>query len=120
MAVPRSHLMIYLAPDLEKKSQEQNNFIVAHEFAHAALNHGTWEWLIQNSDSTEYLDRDDEIAADNLVKQWGYPVPAASTRDDEGRPQNELGHNSGHYRKCAAEFCGRLIGGKINESLALR
>ena len=49
MPVPRSRLMIYLAPDLEAKSQEQNNFTVAHEFAHAALNHGTWEWLIQNS-----------------------------------------------------------------------
>jgi hypothetical protein len=80
MPVPNGRLMIYFAPALEKKSQPQNHFTVAHEFARAALNHGTWEWLMQNRDSTEhleeYLDRDDEIAADNLVKQWGYPVPA--------------------------------------------
>ena len=75
MPVPHGRLMIYFAPGLEKKSQAQNDFV-----AHAALNQGTWEWLMQNHDSTEhleeYLDRDDEIAADNLVKQWGYPVPA--------------------------------------------
>jgi hypothetical protein len=74
--VPRSGLMIYFAPELEKESQAQSDFTVAHEFAHAALKHGTWDWLLQNSDSTEYLGQDSEIAAVNLVKRWGYQIPA--------------------------------------------
>jgi hypothetical protein len=67
-------LVIYFAPDLEKESQEQNDYTVAHEFAHAALNHH--EWQVQDHGCQEYLAQHQEIAAVKLVKQWGYQIPA--------------------------------------------
>jgi hypothetical protein len=69
-------LVIYFAPDLEKESQAQNDYTVAHEFAHAALNHGTHEWQVQDQGRQEYLAQHQEIAAVKLVKQWGYQIPA--------------------------------------------
>src|SRR6266849_2106564 len=35
------HYFIYLAPFIELKPQEEVDFVVAHEFAHAYLRHGS-------------------------------------------------------------------------------
>jgi hypothetical protein len=69
-------LVIYFAPDLEKESQAQNDYTVAHEFAHAALEHGNHEWQLQDHGRKEYLAQHREIAAINSVKRWGYQIPA--------------------------------------------
>jgi hypothetical protein len=74
-------LMIYFAPGLERRPQAQSDFTVAHEFAHAALGHGTPEWFLQSQDPKKaYLEQECEIAADQLVEQWGYPIPAYRKR----------------------------------------
>src|SRR5271155_2218845 len=61
---------IYLAPSLERQSQSDVDFTVAHEFAHAALRHHEPENLMTFSvDEARkgYLNWDSEVAADELV-----------------------------------------------------
>jgi hypothetical protein len=67
--------IIYISPRMEEESQEQNNFTVAHEFAHASLRHQRYEAL-SLTEPVDYLDEPNEIVADALVKQWGYEIPA--------------------------------------------
>lgn len=69
---------IYLAPLLERQQQSDVDFTVAHEFAHAALRHHEPESLMTFSiDEAKkgYLNWNSEIAADQLVTQWGYKIP---------------------------------------------
>src|SRR6266566_9083152 len=61
-----SKTFIYLAPSLEEQSQQEVDFTVAHEFAHAYLNH---EQAARNPSAIE----DD---ADALVETWGFTIPA--------------------------------------------
>jgi hypothetical protein len=67
--------IIYVNPRLEEESQEQNNFTLAHEFAHVSLRHHTYEAM-----SIGGLTDADEDAADALVKWWGYEIPAYRTK----------------------------------------
>jgi hypothetical protein len=63
--LPRDKALIYLAPHLEKESQSDVDFTVAHEFAHAHLGHSQ---SVLNSDLIE-----DE--ADQLTVNWGFVLP---------------------------------------------
>lgn len=63
--------IIYINPRLEEESQEQNDFTLAHEFAHVSLRHHTYKAM-----ALGVLTDDDEDAADALVKSWGYDIPA--------------------------------------------
>jgi hypothetical protein len=69
---------IYFAPSLEHQSQTDVDFTVAHEFAHASLRHHEPENLMTFSiDEAKkgYLNWNSEVAADQLVAQWGYKIP---------------------------------------------
>ena len=69
---------IYFAPSLERQSQSDVDFTVAHEFAHASLRHHEPESLMTFSmDEARkgYLNWDSEVAADQLVAEWGYTIP---------------------------------------------
>ena len=76
---PGHGLVIYFAPQLERESQKQNDFTVAHEFAHAALGHGTAEWFSQSHtgdiDNGDLCEFPCEYAADELAESWGYEIP---------------------------------------------
>jgi hypothetical protein len=75
---------IYLAPSLERQSQNDVDFTVAHEFAHAALRHHELENLMTFSmDEAKkgYLEWNSEVAADQLVTEWGYKVPKRRKRE---------------------------------------
>jgi len=63
---PSSKTFIYLAPRLEDLPQQEVDFVVAHEFAHAYLNH---EQAAQNPSTIE-----DEANA--LAETWGFIIPA--------------------------------------------
>ena len=68
---------IYLAPALERQSQEQVDFTVAHEFAHALLRHhlpGN-DSLSKEELKAGYLNWKSEVAADKLVLKWGFTLP---------------------------------------------
>jgi hypothetical protein len=74
---------VYLAPSLERQSQSDVDFTVAHEFAHAALRHHKPENLMTLSmDEAKkgYLNRNLEVAADELVAAWGYEIPKRRKR----------------------------------------
>jgi len=74
---------IYLAPSLERQSQSDVDFTVAHEFAHAALRHHEPDNLMTFSiDEAKkgYLNWDSEVAADQLVAEWGYKIPKRRQR----------------------------------------
>ena len=65
--------LIYLAPLLERRSQTEVDFTVAHEFAHAALRHHEPESLMTFSideAKKDYLNLNSEVAADELVAAW--------------------------------------------------
>ena len=64
--VMSSKTLIYLSPDLEKQTQDDADFTVAHEFAHAVLGHGA-DWT-KNGPGIE-----DE--ADELTVKWGFILP---------------------------------------------
>ena len=70
-------LFVYLAPRLEKKSQREVDFTVAHEFAHIALGHykpGATSHphgaIVQNHE-----DAPSEHDADELAQSWGFAKP---------------------------------------------
>lgn len=74
---------IYFAPSLERQSQTDVDFTVAHEFAHAALRHHEPENLMTFSmDEAKkgYLEWTSEVAADQLVTEWGYKIPKRRKR----------------------------------------
>ena len=74
---------IYLAPSLERQSQTEVDFTVAHEFAHAALRHHEPENLMTFSiDEAKkgYLEWNSEVASDQLVAEWGYKIPKRRNR----------------------------------------
>jgi hypothetical protein len=74
---------IYFAPSLERQSQSDVDFTVAHEFAHASLRHHEPESLMTFSmDEARkgYLNWDSEVAADQLVAKWGYEIPKRRNR----------------------------------------
>jgi hypothetical protein len=75
---------IYLAPSLELMPQEEADFYVAHEFAHAALKHH-WEDDMHLSDEEVkggYLNWNSEIAADRLAQEWGFTIPESRKRTE--------------------------------------
>jgi len=74
---------IYLAPSLERQSQDDVDFTVAHEFAHAALRHHEPKNLMTLSIEEAkkgYLNWDTEVAADQLVAEWEYKIPKRRKR----------------------------------------
>jgi hypothetical protein len=74
---------IYLAPSLERHSQDDVDFTVAHEFAHAVLRHHQPENLMTFSMEEArkgYLNWNSEVAADELVAGWGYSIPKRRNR----------------------------------------
>jgi len=56
--------MLYLSPELENRPQAYVNSTVAHEFAHAILNH---DERISPDDPYQH-----ERDADTLITMWGY------------------------------------------------
>ena len=72
-----------MAPSLERHSQPEVDFTVAHEFAHTVLRHHEPEKLMTFSmDEAKkgYLNWDSEVAADQLVAEWGYKIPKRRQR----------------------------------------
>jgi predicted metal-dependent peptidase len=67
-------LFLYLSPQLEKKSQKEVDFTVAHEFAHIALGHYKPEHR-QSGKWHSHEDAPDEHDADRLVESWGFRLP---------------------------------------------
>ncbi len=72
--VPNAEVMVYLSPELEIESQEQVTFTVAHEFAHVVLKHSPLCWNLDQS-------KQDEQAADDLAKAWGFERPEQPYRE---------------------------------------
>jgi hypothetical protein len=75
---------IYLAPSLERQSQTEVDFTVAHEFSHAALRHHEPKNLMSLSmeeAKKAYLNWNSEVAADQLVAEWGYEIPTRRKRE---------------------------------------
>ena len=78
---PAFGALIYLAPSLEYESQDQVDFTVAHEFAHALLGHH----LPGNNDTSLSLEEGlkisaheeapSEVKADSVAKSWGFRLP---------------------------------------------
>jgi hypothetical protein len=71
---------------LERQSQSEVDFTVAHEFAHASLRHHEPENLMTFSmDEARkgYLNWESEVAADELVGSWGYEIPKRRKRKRE-------------------------------------
>jgi hypothetical protein len=68
---------VYLAPHLERKSQAEVDFTVAHEFAHVALSH----YRAANTATTVPLgvlshdDAPSEQEADSCAESWGFKKP---------------------------------------------
>lgn len=59
--------LVYLAPELEEREQDDVDFTVAHEFAHAILRHA-----LPGGQRGNGLEQE----ADALVAEWGLKVPA--------------------------------------------
>jgi hypothetical protein len=79
---PTIQAFVYLSPSLESESQEQLDFTVAHELAHALLGHHRPD----NSEATHTLgsipheEAPSEIAADKLAESWGFKRPQGGTQ----------------------------------------
>jgi len=73
---------IYLSPSLERHSQAEVDFSVAHEFAHAALRHHLAENMTLSTEEVKkgYLGWNSEVAADKLVEDWGFTIPKRRKR----------------------------------------
>ncbi len=63
-------VLIYLSPEMEKKSQNEVDFIVAHEFAHAIL-HDPRKPVSKEKAIPEF-GRIREREADALIAKWGF------------------------------------------------
>lgn len=89
-SVGEREAVIYLAPYLESEecSQEDVNFTVAHEFAHAMLSHiGTvgvsdeeHTTMVDAGPGKGYLESSFETAVDELVVKWGFILPSRRQR----------------------------------------
>jgi Zn-dependent peptidase ImmA (M78 family) len=66
--------MIFLALHIEELSQEEVDYIVAHEIAHVHLGHDAYE--------SNTLDKNIEDETDALTREWGFTIPA---RRSEGQ-----------------------------------
>ena len=77
--------LIYLAPSLERQSQTQVDFTVAHEFAHALLRHHlpANDRLSKKELRGSYLNWKSEAAADKLALKWGFTLPAYRKKRDD-------------------------------------
>lgn len=68
----RQGIIIYLAPNLEDKSQDEVNSIVAHEFAHLVLGHPWAQGQGSMGSESRHEDHPYEIEADKLVEKWDF------------------------------------------------
>ncbi|HWR14164.1 MAG TPA: hypothetical protein VN577_05020 [Terriglobales bacterium] len=76
-------VFLYLAPSLERKSQAEVDFTVAHEFAHVVLGHykpGATT-LPAECMVSYHGDAPSERAADSLAESWGFPRPRLKAKD---------------------------------------
>src|ERR1700687_4067174 len=81
------HVFVYLSPFLEKKSQREVNYTVAHEFAHVALGHYKPGAMGHPAGAVieRHEDAPTEQDADRLTESWGFPCPKPAKRK-RGKP----------------------------------
>jgi hypothetical protein len=70
--VPSNLVLVYLSPMLELEPRWDNDFTVAHEFAHVLLDGGKLRLWTAAELALPYRLRPDEVAADDLALQWGF------------------------------------------------
>lgn len=75
-------LFVYLAPNLERKSQREVDFTVAHEFAHVVLGHYKSDATIIPADAVVRSRGDvpSEKEANRLAESWGFPKAERNPR----------------------------------------
>jgi len=107
-APPGEDAFIYLAPSLERQSQAQVDFTVAHEFAHALLRHHLpgKDGLTTKELRAGYLNWNPEEAVNKLALEWGFTLPAYRKTKKGTGASNVAGNvedktNSGQSRKTA-------------------
>jgi len=72
---------LYLAPQLEKASQAEAIWTVAHEFSHVALrHHAPYKGRLPSLSTLRAHARADEKAADALATEWGFVRPKGPRR----------------------------------------
>jgi hypothetical protein len=83
----RDPVFVYLSPLLEKKSQREVNYVVAHEFAHVALGHYKPGATVLPAGAVieRHEDAPTEQDTDRLAESWGFPRPKRAKRK-RGRP----------------------------------
>jgi hypothetical protein len=78
---------VYLAPGIERLSQARVDSVVAHEFAHVILGHGSPDGrAIHDAVPTKQADVPAEGEADRLVRLWGFD-PAYPEHRNKKRKQ---------------------------------
>lgn len=78
-------LFLYLAPSLERKSQSEVDFTVAHEFAHVVLEHYKPGATTIPPDAVvqRHEHAPSERDADGLAESWGFARPKARRREND-------------------------------------
>lgn len=74
-ALTENDALIFVPPHYEERTQEENDFMLAHEFAHIALKHPQYPCFDVWTNEKEYFNTPRERAADELATQWGYTIP---------------------------------------------
>lgn len=85
-------LFLYLSPRLEKMSQKEVDFTVAHEFAHIVLGH--YKQGITMTPGAPVKSHEEvpaEIATDKLAESWGFQRPQVQARDRRRKQRRKLG-----------------------------
>jgi len=62
--------VIFLSPELLRRSEETFRFVIAHELATVVLGHEE-----EPCEDARAVDEQDEKAADDLAESWGFPRP---------------------------------------------
>lgn len=74
-ALTENDALIFVPPHYEERTQEENDFMLAHEFAHIALKHPQYPRFDVWTNEKEYFNTPTEREADELAAQWGYTIP---------------------------------------------
>jgi hypothetical protein len=81
--------LIFVPPHYEGRDQEDNNFMLAHEFAHIVLRHHEHPRFDVWNNVQEYCNLPVERDADALAAKWGYTIPIERTVARDNLPNKE-------------------------------
>jgi hypothetical protein len=73
-SLTESDAVVFIPFHFEERSQEENDFALAHQFAHAILGHHLQPQFGEWSNDKKYFNHPSEIEADNLISSWGYKI----------------------------------------------